>query len=67
MKPNPKGNLNVPLGPGIGRVEKQAEKVGVTKTELGRMMIMHCTRKMEAGELSFEPPSLSETPIPVGT
>jgi len=61
MKSNPKGNLNVPLGNNLPRVEKQAERIQVSKTELGRMLIVYGIQKMEAGALTFSPPAIADT------
>ena len=61
---NPKGNLNIPLGKHLAEVEKHANKLGVSKTELGRMGILYVLKKLASGELTFRTPALAEKPEP---
>ena len=60
MKKNLRGNLNIPLGDHIKVVQREAGRIGVSKTELGRLLIVHGTELLTAGRLVFSPSALKE-------
>lgn len=57
---NLEGRVNIPLGPREKALEAQAAMAGISKTRLGRILILNGLEKLEAGSLRLREPGLEE-------
>ncbi len=55
---NMEGRVNIPLGPREKALEAQAAMAGVSKTHLGRILILDGLEKIEAGTMKVRGPGL---------
>lgn len=59
QKRRPKeGRVNVPLGGNFDKLSTQASRLGLTKTELARVLIVDGLRDLAAGRITYRKPGL---------